>query len=111
MPFKCNILTRFAYYAGVVAIGIGFMAIIPKREYGGIFAKWGQRTLQVYMYHIFIRNIFDKNGWAEYLCSSNYHIFLYIVLNVLLVIILSQKVFSIPTDYIKKNLFQKNQEV
>lgn len=112
MPFKANILTRFAYYAGVVVIAIGFMAIIPQKEIGrGIFAKWGQRTLQVYIYHIFIRDIFDKNGWAEWLCSSTYRIFLYIILNVLFAIILSQKVFSIPTDYIKNNLFKKNQEV
>lgn len=107
IPFNCNAFTRLAYYAGVVVLGIGFMSIIPT-EYRGGFSKMGKRTLQVYMYHIFIRNILDKNGWAKYLCSSNLHVFLYIIFNILLVIVLSQKIFSIPTDYIKRNLLKKD---
>lgn len=109
MPFKCTLLTRLIYYVGVSALGIGFMSIIPTVNIGwGGITKWGKRTLQVYIYHIFIRNILDKNSWSRNLCSTNLHILLYIMINILIVIVLSQKIFSIPTDYIKENIFQKN---
>lgn len=103
LSFKCNGWTRLVYYFVISVISEGFMRIVPSRDLGKI-SEWGKQTLQVYIYHIFIRDIFEVTGAANVLCSSYVGILLYIFLSVCFVILLSQKVFSIPTDLIRKNI-------
>ena len=106
LPFTCGGTTRFIYYILVCFICIGFMSVIPQRKMWGI-SKWGERTLQVYMYHIIVRDVLEYYGIAKKICSSPTGIIMYIIFNILLVIVLSQRFFSWPTDMIRKVMFKK----
>lgn len=105
LPFRCNGWTRLIYYFVVCAVGLGFLVIIPSQNLGKI-SRWGKTTLQVYIYHIFVRDIFEVTGIAGRLCNSHLGILMYILISIFIVILLSQKVFSIPTDLIRKNIYK-----
>ena len=104
IPYTCNGTTRLFHYMLVCLIGMGIMTLIPRRKIVGV-SKWGTATLQVYIYHLFVRGIVEKYGIGNYFCSNDLLTIIYCFINVGITIILSQDIFSIPTNLIKKYCF------
>ena len=105
LPFECTALTRLLYYLFVVILGASFMNIIPIRNINKI-SEYGTRTLSVYIYHMLVRSIIYRLGVTEYLCTTLQGIIIYILLWIIVTIVLSTKLVSAPTDWIKKKCYE-----
>ena len=106
MPFAGNGFIRLVYYLFVCLISMAVMTLIPANTKTNIGSNGGERTLQIYIYHMLLRDTFDTVGVADYLCETKAGIIIYALMNVLITIVLSQKIFSIPTEYMKKCCYE-----
>lgn len=85
------------------------MMLIPTRHIRWI-SDFGKRTLAVYMYHIPIRAVFYKYHITDYFLSTYIGTVMYGVLWLMITIVLSTKIISVPTDLIKKFCYIKTKE-
>lgn len=101
-----NALLRLINYLLVIILGVSFFSLIPARKIRFI-TNIGERSLQIYLYHVLIRNemIFYKVEPA--LCSTPGGQCFYLLLWIIIFIMLSTKVVSVPTEYIKRAIFRK----
>lgn len=107
MPFYCDGLIRILHYLAVSMISIGFMVCIPSKEIKGI-THFGKNTLSVYIYHMFVRSLFYRYGITDNLCSYRLGIVLLCMINIIITMILSFDIVSLPTDYIRKLCYASN---
>ena len=101
VPYKIGGGGQLLHYILVALIGISFMTIIPSKQIPGI-SKWGRNSLSVYMYHLSIREVFYKYGISDYLVQTSLGVIMLCCINVLITILLSLDVVSIPANYLKK---------
>ncbi len=99
---------RFAYYIMAFLIGGAVVCLTPnKLGKNGIIAKWGSRSLQVYMLHYSLIHIFD--GRIKNLLPEIHPAILFAVLTVMFTLICSLKIwepvfkiFMNPETFLKK---------
>ena len=85
-------------------IGFAFLMIIPRCRLG-IISLFGQRTLQVYFWHILFRDFFRLTGIREEICSTLYGKVLWFIIPIALTFVLSLKTFEWPLNHLRyKNL-------
>ncbi len=100
---KYGILFRAMWYIISSILSGLIMVLIPKRK--NIFSKFGQRTLAVYFLHAIVLEIWSYQ-------NIKLHVYQYIIISVIVTIILSLKVFSIPFEKMMKlKLVDKNVKI
>lgn len=99
LGFSYNGMHKFLYYICVCMVSFGFLCLIPNKDLG-IITKFGRRTIQVYFWHLPIRNILINIGVIESLSYSIWGRILILLLGIALSFILSIKFFSFPTDQV-----------
>ncbi len=83
----------FAYICSLL-LCFSFLVFVPRCW--NIFTRFGSRTLQVYILHLYITYAFSKyNSWWEPF-NSNAGAFILIGISIVITIILSLKLFSYP---------------
>lgn len=95
LGFSYNGIYKFLYYIIVCIVSFGFLCLIPNKDLG-IITKFGRRTIQVYFWHLPIRNILINIGVIGYLSSSMKGRILILFLGMALSFILSTQFFSFP---------------
>lgn len=66
---------RLIYYPIVFLVGAMVIAVTPEKTYKGIMAKWGSRSVQVFVLHKFFMDLFyvglDANSIMAKICPSH----------------------------------------
>lgn len=92
-------LLRLAFYLGAALIGMLVIAVTPDRLGGGIVARLGSRSIQVYMLHrpciILLCVRLQIAGWFQRIWPAHYHL-LIIPLALGITLLCSWKVFERP---------------
>ncbi len=99
-------LIRLLCYCVSVVLGFAFIAITPNKTPFGVLAKWGSRTLAVYVFHYIViyllYNQLHINSFFESLFIGRGAGFMVLPLAVVITIVLSLKPFSVPLNAILK---------
>ena len=91
-------LCRLAYYAIVPIICVAVISLVPEKIPTGIIAKFGSRSLQVYILHYPIIYILTSEKLNILFFRKDYEhpVFTIFVAGIVLTLVLSLKVFSEP---------------
>lgn len=92
-------LIRALSYCLTLLVGFSFILVIPNC-YIPYITDFGQKTLQVYFYHFYIRTIVRGYGVLSVNSISNFIILLFI--SIVITVVLSLKPFDFPFDFLKK---------
>ena len=88
-------------------IGFAFLMVVPRCKFG-IMSLFGQRTLQVYFWHILFREVLKLTGIRTIICSTQYGKVFWFIIPIVLTLILSLKCFAWPLNIFKyKNLLKE----
>ena len=95
---------RAACYCISLCLGFAFIAITPNKTPFGVLAKWGSRTLAVYVFHYIViyllYNQLHINSFFESLFIGRGAGFMVLPLAVVITIVLSLKPLSVPLNAI-----------
>ena len=97
---------RLVCYVISAVMGFAFIAITPNRTPFGIIAKFGTRTVGVYVFHYFViyllYNQLGIKAFFESLFSGNGAGYMVLPLALIITVVLSLKPFSVPINVILK---------
>ena len=103
-PFSCNelfqrwgCLWRLLCYAISFVTGFALLCVVPARPLPVVTA-YGQRTLQVYFWHVLILALLGHFGCLTFLASSRWGKLLWLFLAVILSYPTGTRWFSFPTE-------------
>ncbi|WP_207669783.1 hypothetical protein, partial [Anaerofustis stercorihominis] len=102
-PFTENIYNYGLIYQSIIyllatILGLAFISIMPNKKIPTI-TSIGQKTLQIYFWHIFVMNILTNIfNLDNILCTSPTGKLCYMIIAIITTFILSLKIFSFPTS-------------
>ena len=92
-------LLRLAYYAVALAVMMSVFCLVPSRRIKHI-SEYGSRTLAVYFWHLPIMEILMHSLYGAFTSSLWAWLGLSLLFSVVLVLLLSQEVFSRPLNWL-----------
>lgn len=101
------ILLRLGCYAGAFVLIITLISLIPDRKFP-IITSAGGRTLGIYFWHRIILYLLKYSG-AFSIIKRNFgnEVWFGAVFALILCIILSRKIFSVPVNYVMKGMYKR----
>lgn len=94
---------KLIYYAAIIVVSLSLLCIVPSRKVFGL-TTIGERTMQIYFWHIIVRSIIYAMGLQNYICINVVGHIIWIMISVAIAAILSLKIFSFPTSQIIKGV-------
>lgn len=101
--YKAVIFRLFAYILSIF-LSICIMIIIPQKKY--FFTNLGSNTLQVYCIHIILFQFYEKLSLFQ-LVNNHLSLIIFGIILLILTIILSLRIFSLPFNKIMKLKFER----
>ena len=92
------ILYRIMFYAIVVLLSFGVICIAPFRR--TIFTNIGQKTMQIYFWHIPLRSVIYYIGLNQMICVNDLGVVVWLIFAFVLMLFLTLPIFSFPTRQI-----------
>lgn len=112
-PFSENMLAhggaflRLFCYGLTCCMGVSLISLIPKKRLS-LISVWGQRTLAVYFWHQCIIKSLIHFGISDKIFTWGIvGKIILIIIPVVVTMFLSLRIFSVPLDYIMKNITVK----
>ena len=107
MPISFNGFWKLISYVFVYLLIASFMFLVPMRSIP-IISHMGRNTLSVYIYHLAFRAWMYRYQIPEIICRTRIGILGYILLNIVLTLLLSLDIVSIPVNILKKLCFKED---
>lgn len=95
------IAVKLSYYIAVIFISVALMCIVPTKKIF-VLSTIGERTMQIYFWHIIARSFIYATGIQRVICNGFIGHIVWGIISVAIAIVFSLKCFSFPTDWIIK---------
>lgn len=97
------IAAKLIYYIAVIVVSTSLLCVVPSKKIWGL-TTIGERTMQIYFWHIIIRSLVDVTGIQKHICINPIGHIVWAIFSIAITGVLSLSLFGFPTSWIIRSI-------